>query len=344
MNSRFNHKLILQAQKYLLRSAVLLALFVGLGGCSNNNSGSNNPMGQDSSNVVVSVKVDSIRKETLDVIVNAYGITSARQVYKVISPVTGVITKFNYYSGDNVPTGETIATVIPKESYSAIKGAETMLNDAINERQKSEAERTLKLAEENSNQIKITAPFTGVLVDRIKNENEVVNEGELIASIINKSSIYFIAQVPADSINRIITGQRVVLTFPTIRGKKFEGTVKNIEPRVNMQSQTFPVHVKISNSPQLLADSLFGEAAIIIGKHRDVFVAPQKAVIHNEEKDTYSVTLINPDSIAYTVNVTPGIRRESVVEIHSGKIKAGMPVIIEGNYGLPDSTRVSVKK
>ena len=75
-----------------------------------------------------------------------------------------------------------------------------------------------------------------------------------------------------------------------------------------------------------------------------LLVVPVKAVIHDEENDTYSVTLIDRDSIAYTVNVNPGIKRDSLEEIHSQNLKAGMKVIVEGNYGLPDSTKVSIKK
>ncbi len=313
-----------------------------ISGCSNSNQ--ENKSSNDSTQTVVSVRVDSIKKKTLDVIVSAYGVTSAQQMYKIISPVTGVITRFNFYNGDNVNKGETIASIIPKEAYAAMKGAETMAKNAMTEQQKTEAERTFKIAEQSSNQIPITAPFSGVLVDRSKNENEVVNEGDLIASLINKNSILFIAQVPTDSISRVKIGQPVRIVFPSRQAEEFKGSVKRIEPRVNMESQTFPVQIEINNFSKMLADSLYGEAFIVIGQHRDVLVVPAKAVIHNEEKDTYSVTLINKDSISYTVNVKTGIKRDSLEEIYAGNLKAGMKVIVEGNYGLPDSTKVSIKQ
>ncbi len=322
---------------------IILSALPVISGCSNNNS-EGNQGAQDSSASAVPVKIDSIRKQSLNVIVEAYGVTSAQQLYQVISPVTGVIVKFNFYSGDPVGQGETIASIIPKEAYSAIKGARVMINNAVTDEQKKEAERTLKIAEQSTNQIRITAPFPGTLVNRAKNENEVVNEGELIAGLINKNSILLIARVPADSIYLVSINQPVVIKFPSIHNKQFHGVVRRIEPRVNMQSQTYPVQVDIKNPSQLLADSLYGEASIIVGEHRGVLVVPVKAVIHDEEKDTYSVTLVNRDSIAYTVNVSPGIKRDSLQEIHAPNLKAGMKVIVEGNYGLPESTRVSIKK
>ena len=340
-NSGFNYS---EKNSFLFTLIFLVSLLGFLiNGCSKNNQGNEDSNTGDSTPTVVPVKVDSIKTENLNVIVLAYGVTSAQQLYQVISPVTGVITKINFYNGDKVTKGETIASIITKESYAAVKGAETMMNNAVTDEQKKEAERSLKIAEQSSNQIIITAPFSGVLINRTKNENEIVNEGELIAALINKSSILFIAQVPADSIYKIKIGQPVQVSFPSIR-EKFNGAVKRIEPRVNMQSQTFPVQVEINNLNQLLADSLYGEASIITGMHKNVFVVPVKAIIHDEEKDTYSITLINPDSIAYTVNVSVGIKKDSLQEIHSGSLKKGMKVVVEGNYGLPDSSKVKISK
>ncbi len=322
---------------------VIIFSFLLYNGCSKNNDSADSNSSQDSTQTVVAVKVDSIKRETLDETVPAYGVTSIRQVYKVISPVNGEIIKFNLYNGDQVKKDEIICEIITKESYAAIKGAKQMLNNAVTAEQKTEAERTLKIAEDNSNHIKITAPFTGILINKTKNENEIVNEGELIAGLIDKNSIFFIAQVPAESVNRIKPGQAAKISFPSIEVKKFDGIVKRIEPGVNMQSQTIPVQLEI-NASQLLADSLYGEASIIVNKHKDVLTVPSKAIIHDDEKNTYSLTLINPDSIAYSVNVGIGIKKDSVMEVKSGKLKEGMKVIVEGNYGLPDSAKVSIEK
>lgn len=323
---------------------IILLILLIINGCSNKNEDNNESTSRDPTQTAVPVKVDSIKIENLDATVPSYGITSAQQLYKIISPVNGVITKFNFYNGDKVAKGEAIASIITKESYAVVRGAETMMNNAVTEEQKKEAEQTIKIAKQSSNQIKITAPFSGVLINRTKNENEVVNEGDLIAALINENPILFIAQVPAGSIQKVKIGQHVQISFPSIREEKFKGMVKRIEPRVNMESQTFPVQVEINNPTKLLADSLYGEASIIVGKHTNVFVVPEKAVIHDEEQDTYSITLINPDSIAYTVKVNIGLKKDSLEEIHAGDLKEGMKVIVEGNYGLPDSTRVSIKK
>lgn len=331
--------------KSLLRQLSLIALsaFIIVNGCSDKKT-NNTGKAQDSPSPLVSVKAVPIKKETLDEIVPAYGVTSVQQLYRIISPVTGVITGFNYFNGDRIMKGDTIASIMTKESYAAIKGAETMIRNASTPEQKKEAERTLGIAKGNANSVTITAPFSGVIINRQKNQNEVVNEGERIAGLVNKNSIYFIAQVPADSIYKIKIGQPARIVFPSISDHKFNGAVKRISPGVNMQSQTFPVQIEINNPVEILADSLYGEVSIITGRHRDALVVPEKAVIHDEENDTYKLTLINSGSIAYTVNVHPGIKKDSLVEIFGSGLKEGMEVVVEGNYGLPDSTKVSLKR
>lgn len=328
----------------LLRKSSLIAIsaLIIINGCSENNT--DNIQTQDSPSALVSVKAVPIKKETLDEIVPAYGVTSVQQLYRIMSPVTGVITGFEYFNGDRIVKGEPIASIMTKESYAAIKGAEAMIKNASTPEQKKEAKRTLGIAEGNANSVTITAPFSGVIVNRQKNQNEVVNEGELIAGLVNKNSIYFIAQVSADSIYKIKIGQSAKIAFPSIPDHKFNGTIKRISPGVDMQSQTFPVQIEINNPVEILADSLYGEASIITGRHRDALVVPEKAVIHNEENDTYKLTLINSDSLAYTVNVHTGIKKDSLVEIYGRGLKEGMEVVVEGNYGLPDSTKVSLKR
>ena len=121
----------------------LLALMYFSYGCSNNKS--NNKSGQkDSSKTIVSVNVDSVRRDTLDETVSAYGIISVNQIFQVISPITGKIIRFNLFNGDTAKKGELIAAIVTKEYYSALKGAQEMLTNAATEKQKKQARRGIK--------------------------------------------------------------------------------------------------------------------------------------------------------------------------------------------------------
>ncbi len=311
----------------------LLAAFVS--GCANDAKETPEPP------VVVQVKTGLVQTGTIEQTVTATGQTSVQKLFQITAPLTGVIVKFQYFNGDVINKGDVICLVRTKESQAAITGAELLLQNAVTPQQKSEAESALNSARKNSNEIKITAPFTGILTKKMKNEGEVVAEGEQIGALINDASIIFVANVPASSISKIRRGETAYLKFASREGKEFIGTVKRIEPTVNAVDQTIPVQIEFNGEHKIFEDALFGEAAILIGRLSNQLIVPVKAVLHNDENNTNSIYLITPDSIAYSVDVDVIQRGDSTIAISSPQLKKGMAVIVEGSYGLPDSTKVN---
>ncbi len=318
--------------KNFIAAIFILAVYVS--GCANDAKETPAPT------VVVQVKTDLVQTGTIDQTVTATGQTSVQKVFQITSPLTGVIVKFKYFNGDIIHKGDEICLIRTKESQAVITGAELLLRNAVTSQQKSQAESALMSARKNSNEIKIIAPFTGILTKKIKNEGEVVVEGAQIGALINDASIIFIANVPASSISKIKRGETGYLKFASFEGKEFYGTVKRIEPSVNVSDQTIPVQIEFNGEHKIFEDALFGEASILIGKLPNQLIVPVKSVLHNDENNTNSVYLINPDSIAYSVSVDIVQRGDSTIAISSSQIKKGMAVIVEGSYGLPDSTKV----
>ena len=109
---------------------------------------------------------------------------------------------------------------------------------------------------------------------------------------------------------------------------------------MNVADQTIPVQIQFDGKNKIFEDALFGEASIFTNILSNQLIVPIKAILHNDEENTNSVYLINSDSIAYSVSVEVIQRGDSTAAISSPSIKKGMPVIVEGSYGLPDSTKV----
>jgi multidrug efflux pump subunit AcrA (membrane-fusion protein) len=74
--------------------------------------------------------------------------------------------------------------------------------------------------------------------------------------------------------------------------------------------------------------------------HRSVLLVPPTAVLRDDETNTASVVVISPGSVARTIEVTVGAADKGLVEVAGRGLSEGQLVITEGNYGLPDSTRV----
>jgi multidrug efflux pump subunit AcrA (membrane-fusion protein) len=295
-----------------------------------------------SSTVVVEVKTTVVRSGEVEEVVNATGLTSPQRETQLRSPIAGVIISFKFFNGDAVKRGQTVAIIRTKESQAAIQGAEELLQSALSPPQKQEAQQALDLAQKTANDVTIKAPLDGVISNKLKNEMEIVAEGEEIATIIDVESIVFLADVPSSQLFRTKIGQPTHIRFPTIPGGNFYGVVKRIEPQVNPSDQTTRVWIDLTGDIPDLSSSLFGNAAIVVGKRANALLVPSAALLHNDETDVTSVMVVGPDSLAHSTAVSVGVVSDSVAEISSPAISPGEVVITEGHYGLPDSTRVRI--
>jgi len=73
-----------------------------------------------------------------------------------------------------------------------------------------------------------------------------------------------------------------------------------------------------------------------------VIVVPAAAVTLDATNANDGVVMIVDDqNVAHETKVTVGIRTKDKIEITSG-LKGGETVVVEGNYALPDETKVEI--
>ena len=318
-------------------SLLLIFLCVVANGCKKEAE-----LGDSTPAVVVDVRVSPITAGSIDETVTASGSTTTQRESEVRSPISGIITRFRFYNGDPVSKGDTIAIIQTKDSYASIQGAERLIHSAVSPSQKDEAEKALILSKESGNNSIITAPYSGILSNKAKNENEIVSESETFASLIDPSSIVFIADVPTAALNKIRKGEEAKIKFPSLQDKIYSGTVNRIDPQLNAADQTAHIQITFSSPSATLQRSLFGEATIIIGRRTNILLAPVAALLRNDENNTTSVMVAGKDSLAHVIDVEVGIRQDSLAQILSKNITAGNLVIVQGHVGLPDSTRIRI--
>ena len=69
---------------------------------------------------------------------------------------------------------------------------------------------------------------------------------------------------------------------------------------------------------------------------------PKKALLTNETQDNFWVMKVVQNDMALKVPVEPGIKNDSMVEINTGAITENDVIIVEGGYGLEDSSLVNI--
>ena len=296
----------------------------------------------------VTVKVGSVTERDAIVIVDAMGKTDALRKEKMYAPITGRIVALNVLEGTEVKTGDVLAIIQTKESEATILGARSMLNSAVTSEQKSEAERILKLAQSTQNSVHVLAKFDGIVSTRSVSEGELVAENAELFTIVDLSTIDFLADVPLRDVSSIRRGARASVSFQSIPEKLFPASVDAVNPQTDIQSQTVKVRLRFSNSNNslrsLLRTEMIGTAQITTGIRRHALFIPKAALLRNDEDNSYSVIMITADSLAKIIPVTVGTSDEFDSEIRSDQIRSGMMIVTEGNYALTDSMRLSVAR
>ncbi|MGB3726040.1 MAG: efflux RND transporter periplasmic adaptor subunit [Glaciecola sp.] len=143
---------------------------------------------------------------------------SAVKTVDIRFEVTGRLITENLTAGDEVLKGEVLARLDPEPFQRKVKEQQTRLNQAQKELQRvrtliekklapqstlDDAETAFELAQiavNNAEQdlayTQVVAPFNGQIVHRAVDNNSYVQAGEVIASIQDRSQVYFNIQVP----------------------------------------------------------------------------------------------------------------------------------------------------
>jgi len=295
---------------------------------------------------IVSVKVGTVSEQDAIVIVDALGKTDALRKEKSYTPIAGRIIALKALEGTKVKKGDILAIIQTKESEATILGAESMLKSAMTAEQKSEAERILKLARSTQNSINVCATFDGVVSSRSVSEGELIAENAELFTIVDLSTIDFLADVPLRDVSSVQRGERASVSFQSIPTKLFPAIVDAINPQTDIQSQTVKARLRFSTLNNsflsLLRTEMIGTAQITTGIRRHALFVPKAALLRNDEDNSYSVVMMTDDSLAKIIPVIVGTSDEHSVEIRSEQLRAGKMIVIEGNYALADSTRLSV--
>ena len=303
---------------------------------------------QSAAKAIVTVKVGTISERDAIVLVDAMGKTDALRKEKTYAPITGRITVLKVLEGTEVKKGDVLAVIQTKESEATILGAKSMLNSAVTAEQKSEAERILKLAQSTQNSVQVLAKFDGIVSTRSVSEGELVAENAELFTIVDLSTIDFLADVSLREVSSVRQGAGASVSFQSIPDKLFPAIVDAVNPQSDIQSQTVKVRLQFSNSNNslrsLLRTEMIGTAQITTGIRRHALFIPKPALLRNDEDNSYSVVTITADSLAKIIPVIVGTSDEYVTEIRSDQVRSGMMIVTEGNYALTDSTRLSVAR
>ena len=321
-----------------------LPLFLALSGCTQHR-GSDDEGEGSAVRALVAVKTAPVIRGDMETVVRATGSTDAVRKEKIVAPIAGVVLSLRVLEGTPVRKGDVVAVLQPKETRAAISGAGALRRDARTEAERAEAARAMQLALAAQNNLDVQSPTGGIVSARSVTEGEIVGENAELMTVVDLSTLVFVADVPLQDMAHVRTGERAYLVFPSLPGELFSAKVDAVNPRSDPASQTVRVRLAFTGSDgqrkTLLRSDMSGVAGIVTGSHPGVLIVPKSALLRNDETDRYTVVVATADSLARVVSVDVGARTDSTVEVSGSGIVPGTRVVVEGNYALADSTRIA---
>lgn len=235
---------------------------------------------------------------------------------------TGYISYMPWKTGDRIKAGSLFCSIKTKEQ-DALKN--------IDEREPSLKQFQLPL--------NVFSNASGFFTTVNYSKGDFVNEGDVLAAITDPSSMVLVVNVPYEYHQYVYKGRSCSVKFPD--GKAINAVIQEEVPFVDSVSQTQTFLIRFPAN-QLLPENINLVASIPLKQKRDVLSLPLNAIQTNETQDDFWVMKLVNDSLAVRTPVVTGMQKDSLREIISG-IQPGDKIIVDGAYGLTDSSLVKVK-
>ena len=188
----------------------------------------------------------------------------------------------------------------------------------------------------------IRAPLTGVIAEQFQFQGEFAAAGAKLFAIDDVSEVIVKAPVADTVAAQLKTGDTARVYPQSLPGEELVGVISLISKASDPQNRTVEVWVNLKNEDGRLHADSAAKVVVATQAASNVIVVPVAAVtLDASTGNTGTVMVVDENSVAHETKVTVGIRAKDKMEITSG-LKGGETVVVEGNYALPDETKVAI--
>jgi membrane fusion protein (multidrug efflux system) len=188
------------------------------------------------------------------------------------------------------------------------------------------------------NWTRIRSLSDGYITERLIEVGDRVTANQQVYTIEDFYPLLIRVFVPTSDSIKLKPGMWTDVTTEILEGTIFAGSIKLINPRIDVQSGTVKVTVEVFDETMTLKPGMFVEARIVIGKKEDVLVIPRKSILYKQNK-TY-VFVMDRNQVSQR-EITLGLTEEDYVEILNG-LEQGEVIVTVGVEGLEDGERIEV--
>ena len=172
----------------------------------------------------------------------------------------------------------------------------------------------------------ILAPFSGVLGKRGISENTLGSENFLILTLDDTSAIFSDLKIPEIYAGVIKKGLLVKAKFSAYKNKTYNGKIDTVASRIDAQTRSMLVRVKIRNENSEIIPGSLLEIEILYDE-KDALSIPDTSIMYEGTKKF--IYKIVEENIIKKIEIETGIRSTGNIEVLSG-LKEGDKIVAEG--------------
>jgi len=188
----------------------------------------------------------------------------------------------------------------------------------------------------------IRAPITGVVTDQFQYEGEFAGAGAKLVTIADISEVIVKAPFADTVVANLKVGDPATVLPTDTTAEEMRGQISLLSRASDPANRTVEVWVTLSNGAGLLRANGAAQVTIAANSKSDAIVVPASAVtLEATNADEGTVMVVDAANVAHETKVTVGIRTNDKIEIVSG-LQGGETVVTEGNFALPDGTKIEV--
>jgi hypothetical protein len=289
---------------------------------------------------VVPVRIERLEERSVHAVVTTQGQWRISDSLTVAAPFRAYVEALRPRAGDHVARAELIGTLVTYESRAALNGAEILLRQAATPAERDEAERALRLAERDLVRVPLVAASTGIVLRRSAEPGSEVAESAELLTLVPEGSAVFEAHVPRAEADRVALTARAQVAMEG--GGVVETRVQRRLPQSNQADQSALFWLAPLTREPFGVLGRFGTATIETGEEHRAVLVPDSALVEDDLTGVVRLARVVSGDVAVWTPVRLGAAEEGRHELLAPPLPPGTLVLVRGQRGLPDSTRVRV--
>jgi membrane fusion protein (multidrug efflux system) len=321
------------------------------------------PLGLSAQPRLVDVIVEAVETRQLQTRIEALGSLRANESIRLTSNVTKTVTRINFEDGQRVNKGDVLVEMTSAEEQALLDEARFNADEALKQlervrslvkrnaaseslldqrvREYESARARYAAIESRLKDLRLDAPFSGVVGLRNISVGALVTPGSLITVLNDDSKMKLDFTVPSIYLRSLRVGLPITAKSRDLGGREYKGEVFSIDNQIDPVTRAITVRALLPNEHFELKQGMLMTLELYADE-RQAIVVPEAALVPvGSNNFVFVLREENGTTWVDRVQIQIGERLQGAVEVLSG-LESGQKVVTHGLQKIRNGQKVRV--